>query len=360
MRSPTSMGALFAGLAIGSMSLVALAPAVTGAAAVETPAARHQQTHVVHPGESIQAAVDRARRGDTVVVTAGTYHQNVVIQKNELTLRARGDVTLRPPGAATGLCDSDEELVGVCILPRDLDPTTFTYTIRSQAVTVAGFRVIGFGDGILGFGTRNLHVFRNVAIGNEGYGIASFDGIGSTIVGNVATGSEVAGVYVGDSPRADALVAHNKVRNNQFGFFVRHTHQVTLRNNYTWQNCIGLLLLDDGQPEGSRDNRVVGNVAARNNHSCVDDEDGTTFSGSGILLLGSRHNAILNNTVTGNNRTSDFSGGIVLLGEANGNTVAANFLRNNQPDIRKDPTSVRNHFIDNDCRTSQPSWICAA
>ena len=72
-------------------------------------------------------------------------------------------------------------LVGICILPRDLDPTTFTYTIRSQDVTVAGFRVVGFGDGILGFGTRNLHIFRNVAVDNEGYGMASFDGIGSTI-----------------------------------------------------------------------------------------------------------------------------------------------------------------------------------
>ena len=152
-----------------------------------------------------------------------------------------------------------------------------------------------------------------------------------------------------------------RCRNNQFGFFVRHTHQVTLRNNDTWQNCIGLLLLDDGQPEGSRDNRVARQRASRaTTTSCVDDEDGTTFSGSGILLLGSRHNAILNNTVMGNNRQSDFSGGIVLLGEANGNTVAANFLRNNQPDIRKDPTSVRNHFIDNDCQTSQPGWICTA
>jgi hypothetical protein len=354
------MGALVAGLALGSMSLVALAPAMTSATAAEKPAPRHQKTHVVHPGESIQAAVNKAKRGDTVVVTAGTYHQSVVIQKNRLTLRARGDVTLMPPASSHGICDSDEDVVGICVVPRDLDPTEFTYTIRAQDVTVAGFRVVGFGDGVLGFGTRNLHIFRVVAVNNEGYGLASFDGIGSRIAWNVATGSDVAGVYVGDSPRADARVMHNKTWNNQFGFFVRHTHRVTILNNHTWQNCLGVLLLDDGQPEGSRNNRVVDNLVARNNHSCVDDEDGTTFSGAGIVLLGSRHNAILGNTVRGNNRLSDFAGGVVLFGEASGNTVARNFLRNNKPaDIRKDPTSVRNHFINNDCQTSQPRWICA-
>ena len=208
-------------------------------------------------------------------------------------------------------------------------------------------------------GTRNLHISGVFAVGNEGYGVASFDGVGTRIDWNAATGSEVAGIYVGDSPRADAMVKHNHTWNNQFGFFVRHTHDVTLRANRTWQNCIGALLLDDGQPEGSGDNHVFSNRVLRNNHTCVDDEDGTTFSGGGIVLLGSRHNGIANNTVRGNNKVSDFSGGIVLLGHANRNRVAHNFLRNNQPaDIRKDQTSVRNRFVDNNCETSQPAWIC--
>ena len=222
-----------------------------------------------------------------------------------------------------------------------------------------GFKVAGFGDGVLGFGTRNLHVRGVFAVDNEGYGVASFDGIGNKIVWNSATGSDVAGIYVGDSPRADAIVKHNRTWNNQFGFFVRHTHDVTLKRNHTWKNCIGALLLDDGEPGGSRDNHVLGNLVQRNNHACVDDEDGTAFSGGGIVLLGSRHNRIAHNTVLGNSKVSDFSGGIVLLGQANRNTVAYNFLRNNRPaDIRKDPSSVRNHFLHNNCQTSQPAWIC--
>jgi len=354
------MGAAAIGLALGSMSLIALAPTIPSATAAPAAASRHHTTHVVHPVQSIQAAFNRARRADTVIVTAGTYHQSVVIQKNELTLRARGNVWLRPAASPSGVCDADEDTVGICVIPRDIDLNTFTYTIRSQSVTVEGFHVAGFGDGIVGFGTRNLHIFGVHAVHNEGYGMASFDGIGSVIAGNSASGSQVAGVYVGDSPRAHALVMHNRVWNNQFGFFIRHTHLVTVRQNHSWHNCIGALLLDDGEPEGSRDNRVAGNLVARNNHACVDEDAGMTLAGAGIVLFGSDHNAVVHNAVLGNNRRSDISGGVVLFGEANGNTVAGNFLRNNKPaDIRKDPTSVRNHFINNDCQTSQPGWICA-
>jgi nitrous oxidase accessory protein NosD len=340
-----------------AMSLVADLPASASSQAQT----RSHQVHVVNPGESIQDAVDASHRGDTVVVRAGTYDQTVVVQKNRLTLRARGHVTLTPPAVAPqGICDAGDEMVGICVVPADLNPSDFTYTSRVRGVTINGFEVRGFGDGVLGFGTRNLHARRVLAVDNGGYGIASFDGIGSKIAWNRARGSAVAGIYVGDSPRADARVNHNRTRNNQFGFFVRHTHDVTLRNNRTWNNCIGALLLDDGQPAGSRDNEMVGNRVLRNNRVCVDDEDGTTFSGGGIVLLGSRHNRIAHNTVRGNNTESDFSGGVVLLGQANRNRIANNFLRNNQPaDIRRDPSSVRNRFVDNNCEISEPPRICA-
>jgi nitrous oxidase accessory protein NosD len=357
-RLPTKSTVVAAAMALGAaLFLVNSLPA----AASGEPHARNPQVHVVNPGESIQEAVDAARRGDKVVVTAGTYAQTVVLQKNRLTLRARGDVTLTPPAVAPqGICDSDEEVVGICVVPADLNPDDFTYTSRVRGVTVNGFELRGFGDGVLGFGTRNLHVRRVLAVDNGGYGVASFDGIGSRISWNRARGSDVAGIYVGDSPQADALVKHNRTRNNQFGFFVRHTHDVTLRNNRTWNNCIGALLLDDGQPEGSRENLVLDNRVLRNNRVCVDDEDGTTFSGAGIVLLGSRHNRIAHNTVRGNNAASDFSGGVVLLAQANRNRVAHNFLRNNEPvDIRKDQSSVRNRFVANNCESSQPPRICS-
>jgi hypothetical protein len=44
--------------------------------------------------------------------------------------------------------------------------------------------VVGFeGDGVFGFGTENLKVSHVVAIDNSAYGVASFEGIGTTFTG---------------------------------------------------------------------------------------------------------------------------------------------------------------------------------
>src|SRR5678815_4313504 len=60
------------------------------------------KTHLVQPGDSIQAAVDAASPGDMIVVTAGTYRESVKIQADGLTLHAQGRVTLKP--AKYGSC----------------------------------------------------------------------------------------------------------------------------------------------------------------------------------------------------------------------------------------------------------------
>ena len=78
-------------------SAFAAAGAVIAGLTFGSPASARAATHVVHPGESIQAAVDAASPGDTVVVKAGTYHESVTIHTNGLTLKAHGSVTLEPP-----------------------------------------------------------------------------------------------------------------------------------------------------------------------------------------------------------------------------------------------------------------------
>ena len=78
----------------------AAAGAVIAALTFGSPASARAATHVVHPGESIQAAVDAASPGDTVVVKAGTYRESVTIHTNGLTLKAHGSVTLQPPQSA--------------------------------------------------------------------------------------------------------------------------------------------------------------------------------------------------------------------------------------------------------------------
>ena len=74
--------------------------------------------HLVTPGGSIQAAIDKAGPGDTVFVAPGVYHENVLLEKDGLNLVGFG-AHLRPPAqnALSPCADPNhpEETIGICI-----------------------------------------------------------------------------------------------------------------------------------------------------------------------------------------------------------------------------------------------------
>src|SRR6185436_2683302 len=149
------------------MSLVGISW-VIGTLVVAAPSAfAGSSTHVVHPGESIQAAVDAAAPGDTVVVAAGEYYESITIHTDGLTLRAQGHVVLEPSSYGSSACYLPDHDVAICVVPVDFDPGSGSYTKRVRNVTISGFQIVDFeGDGVFGFGTENLTVSNVVAIAN--------------------------------------------------------------------------------------------------------------------------------------------------------------------------------------------------
>jgi nitrous oxidase accessory protein NosD len=329
-------------------------------------------TAVVHPGHSIQAAVDAAAPGDTILVKAGTYHESVTIHTDGLTLRALGEVTLKPPYHDYGQCYIPGHAVGICVVSTDSDPSTGT---RVRDVTISGFRIVGFqGDGVFGFDTENLKVSHVVAINNSAYGIASFEGIGTTFTRNAVTGSHDAGIYVGDSLTASAVVTHNRSWGNALGILVRHARQVFVAGNLVRDNCLGVFLLADGQAGGSGDNAVVNNTVNVNNDVCTQFEEAEflpLLGGGGVVLAGSQHNTVLYNRVRGNQGNTIFSGGIVLVATPRANNdksfdasthnfIILNRSHDNAPaDIVQDQASAPNVIVGNHCRTSVPDGLCS-
>ena len=124
-----------------------------GALLVAAPA--QAKTIRVHPGDSIQAAVDAARPGDKVLVMPGTYRERggpcpfapgltcaVGIKKNGIRL-----VGASRPGHPVVLRAREDQDDGIAVVGKTADKSCFTH--RKQRVhdsLIKGFTVRGFED----------------------------------------------------------------------------------------------------------------------------------------------------------------------------------------------------------------------
>jgi Right handed beta helix region len=336
--------------------------------------ARASATIVVGPGQSIQAAIDEASPGDTVLVEPGVYQESVQIRTDGITLRGSGDfpggTVIEPPESFPDtLCDAVFGPTGVCILAKELNPETGEVITPVSNDTVTGILVRDFpASGVFGYGTAGLTV-TNVTANDDGdYGISRFESTGTVFADDVANGNDEAGFYVGDSPDAATVVRGDEAHGNQFGIFVRHARGVNVIGNKVSRNCQGIMVLDDGQPGGVGNVNVTGNSVTANNKFCPAEGDTpVNLQGGGILLLGATHTVVARNSVYGNSGRQINSGGIVvasaqaLTGGSDPafDTIVANTAFGNHPaDLIWDRTGTGVAFIFNHCGTSIPPGLC--
>jgi hypothetical protein len=301
--------------------------------------------HVVHPGDSIQKAIKATDPGDTIVVLGGVHHETVAIKKNGISLRGV-DAVLKPPAKPTSCGGS-----GFCV--------------KADNVSISGFTVRNFpGTGIIAMGTRNAKFMTNRAINNGEYGIAAYSTTGTHMIANQTSGSDDAGLYVGDSPHADATVAANETYDNFLGILVRNARHGKIVGNQVHNNCLGMMFLaDEPGPAGVFD--VRGNKVVNNTRACPAFEDAPPLSGIGIALLGARGMEIKSNQIMHNvpSGPTGFSGGVVVTKGFKGtpptnNTITGNTILRNKPDIFWDKSGSGNRLKPNDCKTSKPGRLC--
>lgn len=269
----------------------------------------------VRPGESIQAAVDQAAPGDAVVVMPGTYREAgrpcptdpsascaVVVSTPGLSLVGRPGL-----GKAVVLENAGGQDQGIAVAPQHPDGATCMGDPAGRLLgsRVQGFTVRGFGgEGIFLFCVEGFALLGNAAHDNGEYGLFPSHTVGGRVAGNVATGSNDTGIYVGQS--REVLIEGNLARGNVSGFEVENSSGVTVRGNLATGNTAGILsftlpFLDVGQNTG---NLLRGNVVTGNNrpNTCLDPADIVCGvpSGTGILVLAADGNRVEENLVTGN------------------------------------------------------------
>jgi len=330
--------------------------------------ARAAQKMVVGPGDSIQAAVDAARPGDTIVVT-GRHQENVAVTTDGITLRGLGAVLEPAATPVQNACldpSAPEDVSGICIL-GDVNFDTGQVIREVRDVTVSGFTIRGFSDGIVALGAHDATFEHNVAAGNAGYGITAFSSTGTRMLFNRASGSDEAGFYIGDSPDAGATLIGNDSSGNLFGILIRNALHGKAVANSVHGNCAGVAVLAD-LPGPAGLFHLAGNLIRNNTKACAAGEDVPfPLSGVGVMLLGANGLKINGNLITGNVPSADtqFSGGVVVASGPGDpatapadNQVHGNRILRNDPDISWDGTGSGNSFRGNLCQTSTPAGLC--
>ncbi|MFD3843239.1 nitrous oxide reductase family maturation protein NosD [Streptomyces sp. NPDC058642] len=349
------------------IAYLACAAAITGVGLGAAPpvAADHQMTHVVLPGESIQAAVDAADPGDTVLLTPGTYRQSVKVTTPGLTLRGMGRGAVLKPATTKATESCGEGGNGICVVGKKNKDI--------KGVTVASLTVTGFAKaGVFAVRTDGLTVQNVTAVKNGVWGIAQERSVRSVFRENTARDNGDAGLLLANTIKSDegaadtegTVIEGNLLEGNRIGITVRRLRNLTVAHNQVVGNCAGVFVVgDENKPKAGaltvQDNRV-----ARNNKSCPKTARLEALQGSGIVLTGAEDTLVTRNRVTGNAGPSSLSGGIVLFKSFVGatserNRITDNVLKDNAPaDLVNTDTGKGNTFQGNSCRASKPAGLC--
>jgi parallel beta-helix repeat protein len=270
-------------------------------------------TIVVHSGQSIQAAVDEASPGSTIVIKPGTYHEAgspcptepgvtcaVVVSKDGISLDAQPK-----PGRPVVLENAGGQDQGVAFAKTG-DPGCLTNDAeRVHGALIRGLAVIGFeGEGILLFCADNWRVTQVAAHDNGEYGIFPSHVGKGRVDHSVATGSNDTGIYVGQSH--DVRADHNTATGNVSGFEIENSTGVRMDHNRAEGNTGGILsfVLPFLDVTTNTANRIDHNVVTMNNkpNTCEPgDEVCNVPAGTGILLVSVDSNVVDHNRATWNN-----------------------------------------------------------
>ena len=238
---------------------------VIGFAGVASPAAALAGDTIVVT-TTIQAAVDAAQPGDTILVPPGTYRESVLVNKSHLTITGSPAAVIDAEGFPTGI------RVGTGRISRDGPVPTCPplavegFTLKGLTITHGGF------SGVFLVGVDGYHLTGTRYVDNPVYGpfpVCSRNGLidfnhvvggGSTVGPSLDTG-----IYVGDDDQV--TVRNNLVTNYVIGVVVENTIHATVQDNLLKGNTAGVYVavLPDHPRPFTDDVVVERNQVIRNN-----------------------------------------------------------------------------------------------
>ena len=334
-------------------SILAIVLLLTAAASVSVAA-----VHRVRAGESIQAALDAADSGDTILVDPGTYQEDPTslyglhVTKSNIRLIGRVNKGMGEAGKVRLLATGDQE-TGIYAAPPGCEYTDGACPDQIEDFHVRGFTVEGFPRN--GIQTRWVDGFRfihNESVNNLNNGIYPTLSANGLVRANVSYGSLDTAMWVAGSE--NVRVVKNEVFGSPIGLEITVSNNVVVSRNDIHDNTVGVGLFHPNAA-GNPPLPVMENWVIRNNRiydnnlpnpAPVGSFQAGLPLGGGVLLLGVSDHVVKNNWIVDN----DFYG-VGMLGwctalsfdptrncearppianpSANDNKVARNVIKNN-------------------------------
>jgi len=278
---------------------------VAAVALTTTPVAALAATFKVNPGDSIQAAVDLADDGDTVMVYPGTYIEPAV--SGPAVTVHKGIRLKGKPNKKTGdkvvLLAAPGQTDGVLVEPANPgDPNV-------DGFRISGFTVQGFqNNGIHLRYCDNFRIEKNESIDNEENGIFPTLSANGLVKRNVSYGSDDSALWVEAS--TNVRVMQNDISGSPTGLEITISQDIEMTKNDIHDNTTGVGFYHPsaaGLPMVP--GMVIGNWVFENNHVHDNNAPNTAPPGSmpaslppggGVLVLGADFVTVDKNVIENN------------------------------------------------------------
>ena len=312
-------------------------------------------TVYVSPGGSIQAAIDGAAAGDTIIVKDGIYTENVNVYK-ALTIKSENGYS----GCVVEAADANQAVFyvqtdGVKIQGITIQGATdlWGYGIQLQCAddcVINENRIQNNNKGIYLYKSTKNDIRDNTLNSNVNGMYLKSSG-NNEIYDNTISSSDSSGIWL--SSAEGNAIHDNTLTSNYNGIYLRSSNNNDVYGNSANSNYNGIYLYL------SNDNRIYENFAHSNHDginlqsSCnnnIYDNRLRSNDCSGVDLVGSNsYNSVYGNTVELNNEC-----GIRLYGSNTYNTIYANKLIDN--DINQAYDNGENNAWDNGYPSGGNYW----
>lgn len=282
-------------------------------------------TFTVHPGQSIQAAIDRCQTGDRVEIEPGVYRQSLLVDKDGITLAGVHRAGERPV------------LDGGGTMADAVQASGSDFTI--EGLTIRHYK----GNGVM-VSKADRIAFRDLVVDDTGlYGVYPVECRGVLVESCTVSGINDAAIYVGNS--REIVVRNNEVFKNVAGIEVENCVGCVVTNNSAHHNSTGIMVfvLPNNPSKVGSDSRVVNNRVWANNHANFG-KPGTIVAnlptGVGVLVMAADRTEVTQNWIAEND-----SYGIAVVGLGSAQLPSKHKL---DVEPNSDHTMIfANHYQDN-------------